>query len=239
MIDRQRMLKRLTPDGFVLSWESWLGPQFNFDYVRPSFIEGVFEHIDVDSMGRFGESVYCKLWVSPVRGHRLYFKPSPEVEEHLWDPADPGISYAVIKDAERADAWELKTVEVAPNRVRELALKHAENMAIETAAARKSAIEYARRIREISTESVMEYLEYQLSCRITPVQKQHADRLKAGGVFNEVAYATQCAAMAVALYGHEVDPEHNGFSEEPAIKSNELKLRLNITADLLRFPCRD
>lgn len=236
MIDGGRLLDLLSPDGFQLAWEKWLGRQFNFDFVRPSPVDGIYEHVDVDSMGRQGEMVYCRIWVSPVRGHRLHFKPSPEIDEYLEQLSDPVTRRAQeIKSPSEAIDWERRVASVAPERARLLAETHAGQMALETASARRAATEYARRIREISDETVMEYLAYQLNCRTTAAEQQQAARFNAGGVSGEVAYACACAALAVARFGAEIDAEHGGFTEASASKSIELKLRLNITADILRL----
>lgn len=237
MIAVERLIELLSPHGFQLAWERWLGRQFNFDFVRPSPLAGVFEHVDIDSMGKRGEAVYSRVFVSPLRGHRIQFKPSPEVDELLMELGDCSTDrgYRLIENLSDAIDWERRVAKVAPERVRTLARKHAQEVALQTASARKSAIEYTRRIREISDEPVMEYLAYHLSCRITPAQQRQAEQFNAGGVWGEVQDATKVAAIAVAIFGAEIDPEHGGFIEEPARKSRELKLRLNISADILRF----
>ena len=236
MIESGRLLDLLWPAGFQLAWEKWLGRQFNLDFVRPSPVDGIYEHVDVDSMGKRGEMAYCRVWVSPVRGHRLHFKPSPEVDEYLAELGNPATRQTqVITSPSEAIDWEKRVASVAPKLARSLATTHAEPMALQTASARRAAREYARRIREISGEAVMEYLAYQLGCRTTPGQQQRAAQLSAGGVSGEVGYACRCAALAVAQFGAEIDAEHGGFTDEPARKSTELKLRLNITADILRF----
>lgn len=237
MIHHERLLTRLSPHGFQLAWEQGAGQQPNFDYVRPSPVEGVFEHIDVDSKGKRGEAVYCLVWVSPVRGHRLRFKPSPEVDEYIEELGDvaAGLSYTVVKTRVDAITWESRVEQIAPERARGLALKHAGEVAAQTCDARRAAREYTRRLRKITDEPVMDYLAYQLSGRATPAQRQHAGRLDPGGVSGEVNYACQAAALGVAMFGAEVDPEYDGFATEPARKSVELKLRLNIAADLLRL----
>jgi hypothetical protein len=96
-------------------------------------------------------------------------------------------------------------------------------------------MEYARRIREISDEPVMDYLAYQLRSRATPAQQQQADRFRPWGAsWDDVQEASECAAVAIALFGAEIDREHGGFADESGRKSCELKLRLNIAADILR-----
>ncbi|OAI57789.1 hypothetical protein AYO47_07600 [Planctomyces sp. SCGC AG-212-M04] len=195
----------------------------------------MFEHIEIDSSGKRGEMVYCKVWVSPVRGHRLYFKPSPEVDEFLTELVDPAAGCTFIESHSAAIAWELRVAQVAPERVRALALVHAPQLALQTGAAREAALKYARRIREISDEAVMEYLVCELSRRARPDQLRQADRFQAGGTRYDVIDASRCAAIAVAMFGPEMDAEHGGFADEPASKSCELKLRLNIAADILRL----
>ena len=167
MIDVLRLSEILAPDGFQLAWEHWLGRQFHYDFVRPSVVDGVFEHIAIDSQGKRAEAVTCSVWISPLWGHRIHFKPSPEVDEVLVELGDfaPDRAYAEIESQTDAIAWERHVAEVAPQRARALAQKHAQQVADQTAAARKAALEYARRIRELSDEPVMEYLSYQLSTR--------------------------------------------------------------------------
>jgi hypothetical protein len=236
MIESARLLDLLAPHGFQIAWEKWAGRQFNYDFVRPSSVDGVYEHVDVDSMGKRGEVAYCRVWVSPVRGHRLHFKPSPEVDEYLAELIDPATGRSrVIESRSDAIAWEQQVAHVAPERVRSLAQRHAEQMALQTASERQAASEYARRIRQISEEPVMEYLAYQLGCRATPSQQQLARGFDAGFVSGDVQYACECAAIGVALFGAEVDAAHHGFTDELARKSLELKVRLNITADILRL----
>lgn len=236
MVKSKRLLELLSPHDFQLAWEGWLGRQFNYDFVRPSLVDGIYEHVDVDSMGKRGEVVYCSVWVSPVRGHRLHFKPSPEVDEYLGELRDPATGKdQQIESRSDAIAWERRVAQVAPGRARALAEQQARSMAHETAAAREAAKEYARRIREISDDQVMEYLAYQLHCRLTPAQQQQAGRFDAGGVSGDVRYACECAAIAVVLFGAEIDAEHGGFADEPASRSIDLKLRLNITADIVRL----
>jgi hypothetical protein len=236
MIEAKRLLEDLSPQGFQLAWEYWIGRQLHCDFVRPSMVDGVFEHIAIDGSGSRGEAVTCTVWVSPVRGHRLHFKPAPEVDEVLVELGNsaPGRAFTEIETPSEATAWELRVAEVAPERVRSLAQKHAREIAIQTSAARKSAMEYVRRIRAMSDDPVMEYLAYQLSCRATPTQLQQAGEWNPGGVWDEVQDACRCAAIAVSMFGLEIDAEHGGFVDEPASKSCELKLRLNIAADMLR-----
>jgi hypothetical protein len=236
MIDVARLLALLAPHGFQLAWEHWLGRQFHFDFVRPSVVDGVFEHIAIDSMGKRGEAVYCSVWVSPLRGHRIHFKPSPEVDEVLVELGDSaGQASTSIESRSDAIAWELRVAEVAPERVRDLAQRHAQQVALQTASARQAALEYVRRVREMSDERVMEYLAYQLRSRATPAQQQLANRFRPWGApWDDVQEASEAAGVAIALFGADVDPEQGGFAEEPARKSPELKLRLNIVADLLR-----
>jgi hypothetical protein len=239
MIEVGRLLELLSPHSFQLAWERWLGRQFHFDFVRPSVVDGVFEHIAIDSMGKQGEAVWCSVWVSPLRGHRIHFKPSPEVDEVLVELGNfAGQASTLIESPSDAIAWELRVANIAPECVRNLAQKYAQQVALQTAPARKAAMEYTRRVREITDEPVMEYLEYQLRCRATPAQQQQADRFNPGGVWGDVQDASKCAAIAIALFGTEIDPEYGGFADEPASKSTELKLRLNITADMLRLGIR-
>jgi hypothetical protein len=157
------------------------------------------------------------------------------VDEFLAELGETARGYTEISSSSDANAWEQRVAQIAPERVRQLARKHAQQLALETAPARNAAMEYVRRIREISDEPVMEYLEYQLRSRSTLAQQQLADRFSAGGVPYDVQDASKCAAFAVALFGAEIDAEHGGFAEEPANKSRELKLRLNIAADMLRL----
>lgn len=237
MIESARLLEFLAPQGFQIAWEKWAGRwQFNYDFVRASPIDGIYEHIDVDSMGKRGKVAYCRVWVSPVRGHRLLFKPSPEVDEFLAELNDPVTGRScVIEGRSEAIAWERQVVQVAPERVRSLAGQHAEQIALQTTSERQAAREYARRIRQLSDETVMEYLAYQLGCRATPSQKELARGFDAGFVSGDVQYACECAAIGVALFGAEVDAAYGGFTDEPTHKSLELKIRLNITADILRL----
>ncbi len=174
-----RLQKRLAPQGFELAWDRSLERQPNFDFVRPSPVEGVFEHIELDSMGRRGESVYCRVWVSPVRGHRLRFKPSPEVDELILELGDvsAGLGHSVVKTRAEAIVWESRVERIAPERARGLAARHAEEVAALTGDARRAALKYARRLREITDEPVMDFLAYQLSCRSTSAQREHAGRL--------------------------------------------------------------
>jgi hypothetical protein len=237
MIDVRRLSEILAPDGFQLAWEHWLGRQFHYDFVRPSVVDGVFEHIAIDSQGKRAEAVTCSVWISPLWGHRIHFKPSPEVDEVLVELGDfaPDRAYAEIESQTDAIAWERRVAEVAPQRARALAQKYAQQVAVQTAAARKAALEYTRRIRELSDEPVMEYLSYQLSTRATPAQRQQADRFRPWGAsWDDVQEACECAAYAIALFGTEVDAEHGGFVDEAGRKSCELKLRMNIAADMLR-----
>ena len=236
MIEVERLLALLSPHGFQLAWEQWLGRQFNFDFVRPSPVDGVFEHVDIDSMGKRVEAVYCRVFLSPLRGHRIHFKPSPEVDELIMELGDsvPNRGYKVIESQSQAIDWEQRVAQVAPQRVRALAQKYAQQLALETASAQQAAAEYTRRVREITDEPIMEYLTYQLSRRLNPDQVQQAKRFSAGGVGADVQEASQAAAIAVMLFGTEVDPEHGGFVDDETRKSSELKLRLNIAADMLR-----
>lgn len=235
MISADRLEVLLASERFVLSWKSWLGKQFNYDFVRPSQSDGVYEHIDVDSMGKRGEAVYARLWLSPVRGHRLHYKPSPEIDELLIELGDPGLGYRRISSLAEAKSWERQLALIALGRVRAMAEQHAERLAQETATARIAAKEYVRRIREMTDESEMEYLSTQLRNRASTAQRSQADRFSAG-ISGEGAYAGECACLAVALFGKEVDPDQGGFVDDSQRQSAELKLRLNIIADLLRYP---
>lgn len=237
MIEVRRLLEMLSPSGFQLAWEHWLGRQYHFDFVRPSPVDGVFEHIAIDSMGKRGETVYCSVWVSPLRGHRIHFKPSPEVDEVLVELGDgAGRASTMIARPSVAIAWELRVAEIAPVRGRNLAQRHAQQVALQTVSARQAAIEYTRRIREISDERVMEYLTYQLRCRATIAQQHRADRFRPWGApWDDVQEASEAAAIAIALFGAAIDPGHGGFADESASKSVDLKLRLNLVADMLRL----
>lgn len=236
MIELRRLRELLSPHGFQLAWEHWLGRQFHFDFVRPSEVEGVFEHIAIDSMGSRGEAVYSSLWVSPLWGHRIHFKPSPEVDEVLVELGDvAGQAAALIKSPSDEIAWEMRVAEIAPQRLRNLASRHAQQIVLQTSAARRAAIAYVKRIRELSDERVMEYLVYQLRSRATPAQQQLADRFRPWGApWDDVQEACEAVAIAIAMFGAEIDPEYGGFAGESARKSYELKLRLNIAADILR-----
>ncbi len=48
MVEAGRLLEVLSLHGFQFAWEQWLGRQFHFDFVRPSEVDGVFEHIAID-----------------------------------------------------------------------------------------------------------------------------------------------------------------------------------------------
>ncbi|MFO1062529.1 MAG: hypothetical protein U0892_01475 [Pirellulales bacterium] len=81
MIDPNELARHLALKGFRLGWDGSIGRQFNYVFVRLAPIIGVYEQIDIDSMGRHGESVYCHVRISPVRGHCMLFKATPEIDE--------------------------------------------------------------------------------------------------------------------------------------------------------------
>ncbi len=239
MINASRLLEILAPQRFQLAWERWSGRQFNFDFVRSSLANGVFEHIEIDSQGKRGEAVFCRVWVSPLKGHRVHIKPSPDVDEPLLEICDclPDRAYSLIECASAARSWELRVGSIAPPRVSNLAQKHAQEIADQTEAPRRAAVQYVDRIRQISDEPVMQYLANQLRSRATPDQEHEASRLgELARVppLNDVNDAIECAAIAIALFGPVVDGEHGGFRGESPSRNQGLRLRLHITADRLR-----
>ncbi|MFN3149157.1 hypothetical protein [Bremerella sp.] len=220
-----------------MAWEKWLWRQFNFDFVRLSKWDGVFEHIDIDSSGKKGEAVVCRVFLSPLLGHRIHFKPSPEIEEFVFELADPKWDhrYTLIESDEDAATWEERVADIAPPHVCDLANQHGEEMALQTMVARASAQRYVQRIREFSTEPVMEYLAVQLKSGRAPVAMINS--IKFGGLMtsqDDLSDAMECASFAISKFGMEVDPDHNGFQGESKSRNRELRLRLDITADLLR-----
>jgi len=239
MIEANRLLEILAPQRFQLAWEHWVGRQFDFDFVRSSSADGVFEHIEINSQGKRGEAVSCRIWVSPLRGHRVHFKPSPDVDELLLEICDcmPDRAYTLIESASDAANWEVRVGNVAPARAKNLAQKHALDIADQTDCQRKAALKYVERIRQVSDEPVMEYLANQLRSRATPDEEREANRL--GELarippLDDVNDAIECAAIAIALFGSAIDAEHGGFRGESPSRNRDLRLRLDITADRLR-----
>ena len=236
MINADRVLN-LATDGFELAWEKWLGRQFNYNFVRSSELNGVFEHVDIDSAGKHGEAVYCHVVLSPLRGHQIQFKPTPEVDQFMFELADPESDrgYTLIESTEDAMHWEARVADIAPARVCALAKQHAEDVVQQTASARVSAQEYVRHIREFSDERVMEYLAVQMRAGRAPEKSSQSEKFS--GLMtsqDDLADGLECASLAISRFGPEVDPDNDGFRGESASQNRELRLRLDITADLLR-----
>jgi hypothetical protein len=239
MIKANRLLTLLSPQRFELAWEHWIGRQFDFDFVRASSIEDVFEHIEINSQGKRGEAVSCGIWVSPLKRHRVHFIPSPDVDEFLVElcACMPERSYTLIENESDAKNWETQVADLAPTRVYDLAQKHGQIIADQTKAQRRAAKEYLQCIREITDEPVMEYLAYQLRSRATPNEQREADRmaqLACMPPLDDVNEAIACAALAIAMFGSTIDQEHHGFRGESPNGNRELRLRLDIIADRLR-----
>jgi hypothetical protein len=239
MIKANRLLELLSPQEFQLAWEHWIGRQFHFDFVRETIVNGVFEHIEISSQGKRGEAVSCRIWISPLRGHRVRFKPSPDASELILELCDcmPDRAYTVIECVSDASSWEMRVADIAPQRARNLAKKNALDIADKTACQRNAAQQYVERIRQISDEPVMEYLAYQLRSRATPEQEHEINRLAGLARIpssDDVNDAIECGAIAIVLFGSAIDADQNAFHAESPTWNRELRMRLDIIADELR-----
>ena len=236
MIKAKRLAERLAPQDFELAWEYWLGRQFHYGYSRPSSEEGVFEHIHVNCAGKRGEAVWCDIVVTPLRAHEFQFKPSPRVDDVITELADAGSdgAHAEIETTDAAIEWESRIAEIAPPRVRALALEHALSISHSTAVARRSAAEYVRLIRAFSDETVLEYLAVQLGSGRAP-DKGLTDPFPGLMICQgDLKDAQECASSSITMFGAQVDPEHDGFHDYETQRTTDYKLRVALIADLLR-----
>ena len=237
MVNAQRLLKLLQRRGFSLAWEDWKGKQFNYDYVRPASRQELFEHIEIVSQGRKGEAVNAIAWVSLVRGHRTRFDERLFLSE-LCDGL-PDVSYTLIESKDDAVNWERRVAGIAPARVKGVTAEKGEDILSRTEDARRAASRYVAMVRQVSDERVLEYLTYQLQQRTSVEQAKEADRV-AGLARLPPTYgygvndAIEAAALAIVLFGIEVEAPRNAFAGESPSRNADLRLRLDILADRLR-----
>ena len=236
MIKAKRLAKSLEPQGFELVWEFFLSRQIHLSYCRPSPADGVFEHIRVEAAGKRGEAVSCSVVITPLRAQEFGFKPCPRIDDVLTELAATGSDrgYAEIESKESAIAWEGRVAKIGPERVRGLAKRHADPMSQSTANARDAAREYVRRIRKFSDETVLEYLAVQLSSARAPAKGQAEPFPGLMICQGDLRDAQECAALGIAMFGAEVDPQQKGFVDDNAKRSTDYKLRAALIADLLR-----
>lgn len=236
MIKADRLSNLLNPHQFELVWEYWLGPQLHYGFARPSEVQGIFEHINIESLGKRGEAVYCEIVASPLRAHALQFKPAPRVDEVIVELGDahPDRGYTEIETTDQAKSWETRVAEIAPSRARELANQHAESLAGSTALAREAAVEYVRLIRAFSDEPVLEYLAVQMQSGRAPEKGLSGEFTGLMVSQDDLRDAFECATLAIRTFGSKVDPDHDGFQEADARKSTDFKLRIDLITDLLR-----
>jgi len=224
-VDASRLLSLLGgKEGFALARRE---PD-EFALVRPSTLDGLFEHIEISGAGKSGEALGCDLAVSVVGG-QLGTKGMCELELLAELATDPERGVTIVQTAEQAQDWERRVVEIAPPGVRALAQREGPALLARTARARAAVQAHLKQLPDTHDLDVLKRL---LLGRLEPQRADVARRLagrpgvlqKAGA---ELLYDVACMAIVLFEVGNQASAE---VKLDP-LEDRELMWRIQLLVD--------
>jgi len=213
-------------EGFTLAWQD----ADEFSLVRPSILDGLFEHIVIDGAGKSGEAVGCDVAISLVRSH-LGTKGMCELELLAELATDPERGWAIVQTTEQAQEWERRVAEIAPAAARALAQRQGPALLARTAAARTTVEAHLKQLPGVAE---LDALKAWLLGRLEADAVALARRLAAGpGVLQkagaELVYELAC--LAIVLF--EVRSKGVAEAKLDPLGDRELMWRIQLLVDRL------
>ncbi len=232
-IDIKRLEALLRPKGYSISWTSETARQVV--YAKEGWHPELYELINIQCGGKRGESVSATVRVTTSRGRAGWGDKSDRIlVMELASDKQRGTS--IINTSEEAVQWERQCAAVAPARAAELARRIGPAILNGTAEARAAANEYLRRLLRASDPIDPASA---LCDRATEGQVEEAVRIARSPVVVHIPdglplYTT--AALAIVLFGDEVEKRPRPFWGAVPLENNDLMMRLQLIVDRMPHP---
>ena len=213
LLNAGRIARLLSPDGFDLLFVNKATKDMEF--VRPSRIVRLYEHLMIGASGKHGEVVYAQTTVSLVRYFSLH-KCVAEVDNELLLAlgTDKERHWTPIESSHDARKWEVRLGEIAGMFARNAANARGPGLLNRMAEALNSVENYIRLVGDATKIFDREHAFYQENSVNT---RTEGERIAFGsGIQNSAWEDVNLAGLILAKYGSEIerrpDPWHGGVT---------------------------
>lgn len=225
-LDQGTLRELLQVHGFDTTWRSGS----DLGLVRPSTVNGLYEHVVIGSAGREGDAIYANVVISIVH-HSLGTKGMGELRLVEEVAADAERGWTVMRTVEESRQWAQKLAEVAPRAVSALATDKGPALLARTAAARAAV---GAHLKQLPDTADLDALKTWLLGRLDADGPALARRLAEGpGVLQkagaELLYEVAC--LAIVLF--EVRGQGSADAKLDPLEDRELMWRIQLLVDRL------
>jgi hypothetical protein len=232
-IDIKRLEQLIAPQGYSTSWVSPV--EQRVVYVKPSWHPELYELLDIHCSGKCGEAVPAVVRVGVFRGRAAGGDRSERmVLEDL--ASDKRRCWTLIRTPQEAIQWERQCAAIAPLRAAELASRTGQEILDRTASARNAADEYLRMLLAVCKPLDADTA---LRDRASHPQMHEALRIAEAPAVVKIpeglsVYTT--AALAIVLFGEQIERRPQPFWGDNPLYNHELMKRIQLIVDRMPHP---
>lgn len=235
MLSPDRLKRLLTPQGFWLRSSGSVTKEI--DFVRPSKIPRIYEHLNVKGQGKIGEAVYARTAVSGSKNphhdpcvaeidHNLTFTLETDTERH----------WTIVRTIEQAREWEGNLARIADGHCRATTEAKGPGLYERLMPAFGVVDRYIEKLGKINDVFDSEYQFFSAS---TNEQREEAKQLAfRTASLIESSGDTELACLILVKFTFEVEDNLGLVRAKPVHENSELRTRIFLLADYVR-ECRE